>query len=102
MTFSGIEIHEKEKLASAVMPNQVIAWRDHLVAEELANNSICRKLTAHRSLFSYMQSYGFVGAGPAHNTTLWPPPRCRGTVRPLPCRARTAGQCLTHPRPILR
>ena len=66
MSFSGIPVHEKEKLAS-VMPNQVVDWRDHLVAEELANNSICRKLTALRSLFSYLQSYGFVGANPAHS-----------------------------------
>jgi integrase/recombinase XerD len=66
MTFSGIQAHEKERLAT-VTPKQVTAWRDHLTAEEYSNNSMRRKLTVLRSLFSYLQSYGFSGANPAHS-----------------------------------
>jgi integrase/recombinase XerD len=66
MTFIGIPVLEKERLAK-VTPEQVAAWRDHLMAEEYTNNSIRRKLTVLRSLFSYLKSYGFTGANPAHS-----------------------------------
>jgi integrase/recombinase XerD len=45
----------------------VAQWRDHLCESGLTNASIRRKLTALRSLFSYLQSYGFIGANPAHS-----------------------------------
>lgn len=50
-----------------VRPHQVAAWRDHLTEQGLTNASVRRKMTALRSLFSYLQSYGFVGPNPAHS-----------------------------------
>ena len=32
----------------------------------MTNSTIHRKLTALRSLFSYLQTYGYIGANPAH------------------------------------
>jgi len=51
----------------AVRPERVAAWRDRLAGAGLTNSSIRRKLTTLRSLFSYLQSYGFLGANPAHS-----------------------------------
>ena len=45
---------------------QVAAWRDSLCEQGAANSTIRRKLTALRSLFSYLQVYGYTGANPAH------------------------------------
>lgn len=50
-----------------IRPEHVAAWRDHLAARGLTNSSIRRKLTVLRSLFSYLQTYGYVGANPAHS-----------------------------------
>src|SRR4051794_27712324 len=50
-----------------VRPLHVTAWRDHLKEQGLTNSSIRRKMTALRSLFSYLQSYGFAGENPAHS-----------------------------------
>jgi integrase/recombinase XerD len=52
---------------AAIRPKHVAEWRDQLIADKLTNASIRRKLTALRSLFSYLQSYGFLGANPAHS-----------------------------------
>ena len=92
MTFSGLPINAKERLA-AVRPEQVIEWRDHLVANGLANNSICRKLTVIRSLFSYLQSYGFVGANPAHSDFVDAPR--------VPRDGKTVGMSRQHCRQML-
>ncbi len=64
--FVGAEPTHLEELA-AVRPAQVAAWRDQLKEQGLTNSSIRRKMTAVRSLFSYLQSYGFAGANPAHS-----------------------------------
>jgi integrase/recombinase XerD len=49
-----------------VRPEHVSQWRDRLPAGGMNNSSIRRKLTALRSLFSYLQTYGYGGANPAH------------------------------------
>ncbi len=54
-----------EQLAQ-VRPEHVIDWRERLAAAGMTNSSIRRKLTALRSLFSYLQIYGYSGANPAH------------------------------------
>ena len=41
-------------------------WRDALAADGQTNSTIRRKLTALRSLFSYLKTYGYTGANPAH------------------------------------
>lgn len=73
-----------------VRPEHVAAWRDHLAARGLANNSICRKLTVLRSLFSYLRTYGYIGANPAHSDFVSAPavPRDGKTVglTPEDCR----------------
>ncbi|MGD0041535.1 MAG: site-specific integrase [Isosphaeraceae bacterium] len=48
-------------------PEHVAAWRDRLAAGGLTNSSIRRKMTALRSLFSYLKTYGYTGANPAHS-----------------------------------
>ncbi len=47
-------------------PEHVSQWRDRLAADKQTNSTIRRKLTALRSLFSYLQTYGYSGANPAH------------------------------------
>jgi integrase/recombinase XerD len=66
MMFTENDPKTLESLAT-VRPHHVAAWRDHLRDRALTNASIRRKMTALRSLFSYLQSYGFVGANPAHS-----------------------------------
>lgn len=74
----------------SIRPQYVAAWRDSLLASGLTNNSIRRKLTVLRSLFSYLQTYGFVGANPAHSDFVSAPavPRDGKTValKPEDCR----------------
>ncbi len=62
--FVGIESSRPERLTS-IRPEHVSAWRDHLQAQGLTNSSVRRKMTAVRSLFSYLQSYGYTGKNPA-------------------------------------
>ena len=45
----------------------VAAWRDHLLARGLTNSSVRRTMTAIRALQSYLHSYGYTGANPAHS-----------------------------------
>lgn len=66
LDFIGAPIDALEFLL-AVRPEQVAAWRDQLAAVGLTNSSIRRKLTTLRSLFSYLQSYGYLGSNPAHS-----------------------------------
>src|SRR5581483_2841782 len=82
MEFAGLPENGWEHLA-AVRPHHVNAWRDHLLAagkktengvEGLTNHSVCRKLTVLRSLFSYLQSYGYSGINPAHRVFVKAPP----------------------------
>ena len=62
---------------TAVRPDDITAWRDHLLAaggrpdsdgqpQPASNATVARKLTAVRSFFSFLQSYGYRGANPAH------------------------------------
>lgn len=74
----------------SVRPAMVAAWRDHLRVRGLTNSSIRRKMTTLRSLFSYLQTYGFLGANPAHSDFVDAPavPRDGKTVAlsPADCR----------------
>jgi len=66
LSFAGIPAGAWEQLA-AVRPEDVSDWRDALAADEQTNSTIRRKLTALRSLFSYLKTYGYTGANPAHS-----------------------------------
>jgi integrase/recombinase XerD len=74
----------------AIRPEHVAAWRDRLAAGGMTNSSIRRKLTVLRSLFSYLQIYGYNGANPAHGKFVKAPsvPRDGKTVglSPHDCR----------------
>src|SRR5437016_586487 len=65
LAFTGVSADRPEALA-AIRPHHVTAWRDHLRAMGLTNSSIRRKMTALRSLYSYLQNYGYAGKNPAH------------------------------------
>ncbi len=65
LDFHGIARSHHDELTT-VLPSHVAAWRDHLRERGSANSTIRRKLTALRSLFSYLQVYGYTGANPAH------------------------------------
>ena len=89
LIFCGMQPTETELLPS-IRPHQVAAWRDQLATQGLTNSSIRRKLTVLRSLFSYLQTYGYVGANPAHSDFVTAPaaPRDGKTVglTPEECR----------------
>lgn len=89
MKFAKLPEGGWEQLA-AVRPLQVADWRDELLKNKLKPASIRRKLTALRSLFSYLQSYGYVGKNPAHGDFVAAPavPRDGKTVgfSPEDCR----------------
>ncbi|MCI0745344.1 MAG: tyrosine-type recombinase/integrase, partial [Verrucomicrobia subdivision 3 bacterium] len=85
----GISAGQLERLVS-IRPHQVAAWRDHLRERGLGNAAIVRKITVLRSLFSYLQTYGYTGANPAHSDFVQAPavPRDGKTVglTPEDCR----------------
>jgi integrase/recombinase XerD len=85
----GIALGEWEQLAQ-VRPEHVSAWRDQLTASGLTNSTVRRKLTALRSLFSYLQTYGYRGANPAHGDFVAAPavPRDGKTVALSPSECR--------------
>jgi integrase/recombinase XerD len=89
LAFAGIAPERLDALGS-IRPEQVSAWRDALQSQGLTNSSIRRKMTALRSLFSYLQSYGFTGKNPAHSDFVAAPsaPRDGKTVAlsPADCR----------------
>jgi integrase/recombinase XerD len=64
-TFVGLAADEWEGL-TRIRPGDVAAWRDALQAVGQTNATVRRKLTAVRSLFSYLSLYGYTGANPAH------------------------------------
>jgi integrase/recombinase XerD len=66
LAHAGIEAGAWEKLAG-IRPDDVTAWRVALTADEQTNSTIRRKLTALRSLFSYLKTYGYTGANPARS-----------------------------------
>lgn len=76
LAFHGIDPSHIEHM-TRILPDQVTSWRDHLLKEggrpdaegvpqPAANSTVTRKLTALRSFFSFLQSYGYRGANPAH------------------------------------
>ena len=65
LAYCSIQPTHLEKLAT-VRPAQVAMWRDALREQGLRNSSILRKMTVLRSLFSYLQTYGYTGVNPAH------------------------------------
>ena len=73
MAFTGIPADQTEQLA-AVLPRHVAAWRDSLKDAGLTNSSVRRKMSVLRSLFSYLQTYGYAGANPAHGDFVEAPP----------------------------
>ena len=81
LAHAGIAAGAWEQLA-AVRPAHISDWRDALAADEQTNSSIRRKLTALRSLFSYLKTYGYTGANPAHSDSVTAPkvPRDGKTV----------------------
>src|SRR5262245_33351287 len=87
--FAGIAAGEWHRL-STIRPEQVSRWRDALAEAGLTNSTIRRKLTTLRSLFSYLQTYGYTGANPAHGKFVKAPsvPRDGKTVclSPHDCR----------------
>jgi integrase/recombinase XerD len=89
LAFAGIAAGEWLEL-STIRPEHVSRWRDALAEAGLTNSSIRRKLTTLRSLFSYLQTYGYTGANPAHGKFVKAPavPRDGKTVAlsPQDCR----------------
>jgi len=89
MSFATIDADQLEQLL-AVRPEHVAAWRDELRERGLTNSTIRRKMTVLRSFFSYLQTYGYVGANPAHGKFVKAPsvPRDGKTVglSPADCR----------------
>lgn len=71
--FVGIPMEHLEQL-TAIRPAQVAAWRDHLRERGLSNTAIVRKITVLRSLYGYLQIYGYAGANPAHGDFVSVPP----------------------------
>lgn len=103
LNYRGIDRSRLDELAR-VVPSHVAAWRDHLRTSGAANSTIRRKLTALRSLFSYLQVYGFTGANPAHGKFVKAPavPRDGKTVglSPRDCRRLLDAPSLTTPAGI--
>ncbi|MBI3464111.1 MAG: tyrosine-type recombinase/integrase [Planctomycetes bacterium] len=89
LAFIGIPCESLEGLTT-VLPRQVAAWRDSLREQGLTNSSVRRKMTVLRSLFSYLQTYGYTGPNPAHSDFVEAPsvPRDGKTVglSPQDCR----------------
>jgi integrase/recombinase XerD len=99
LVFVGITEDCLETLLST-HPEQVSKWRDALQRDGLTNGSIRRKLTALRSLFSYLQNYGFTGKNPAHSDFVSAPaaPRDGKTVglSPDDCRRLLDAPIVKH------
>jgi integrase/recombinase XerD len=89
LRFAAIPEGSWEQLAR-IRPSLIAAWRDTLLARGLTNTAVSRKLTVLRSLFSYLQTYGYTGANPADTTFVAAPavPRDGKTVglTPEDCR----------------
>jgi site-specific recombinase XerD len=76
LAFVGIAGSEPHRLSS-VRPNHVSAWRDRLRTRGLSNAAIMRKVTVLRSLFTFLQTYGYTGAKPVHSHFVALPPVSR-------------------------
>jgi len=73
LSFSGIH-RDRPELLLETRPEDVASWREALQDQGLANSTVARKLTVLRSLFSYLQVYGYTGANPAHSKFVATPP----------------------------
>jgi integrase/recombinase XerD len=82
MSFLGIPAGHYEELLRT-LPDHVAAWRDALAQSGKADLTITRKVTALRSLFTYLGNYGFKGANPAHPDFVKTPAH--------PCEGKTVG-----------
>lgn len=71
--FAGINLACPEQLLET-RPEDVASWRERLQDQGLANSTVARRLTVLRSLFSYLQVYGYTGANPAHSKFVAAPP----------------------------
>lgn len=89
LRFHNVAEDDFSKLQYA-RPLHVSVWRDSLLASGRTNGSVRRKLTVLRSLFSYLQTYGYIGKNPAHSDYVQAPavPRDGKTVAlsPADCR----------------
>ena len=76
LEFLGAQPTELEHM-TRIVPDDVSGWRDHLLANggrpnadgnptPAQNATVARKITSLRSFFSFLQSYGYRGANPAH------------------------------------
>ena len=66
MRYCGQPVDGFDQLVT-IRPHHVSGWRDQLAQLGLTNSLIRRKQTVLRSLFSYLQTYGYGGANPAHS-----------------------------------
>ena len=84
-TFTGVPEGAWEQLAK-ILPPHVAAWRDDLLARGLSHTAVARKLTVLRSLYGYLQAFGYSGANPADTKYVSPPvtPRDGKTVAITP------------------
>lgn len=73
LKFAGVPRERLERLLDT-RPEDVASWRERLCDQGLANSTVVRKLTVLRSLFSYLQVYGYTGANPAHSKFVATPP----------------------------
>ncbi len=98
--FASIPPEHPERLAT-IRPHNIANWRDDLRSHGLANSTIVRKITVLRSLFSYLQLYGFCGTNPAHSdfVSVPPVPRDGKTVglSPEDCRRLLDAPAVTTP-----
>lgn len=97
LTFHQFENGVWEQLVT-IRPSHVAAWRDHLLSLGRSNSGVYRKLTVLRSLFSYLKTYGYTGANPAHTDFVDAPhvPRDGKTVAITP---RDCRRLLDTPKP---
>lgn len=65
LKFVGVVPDRPEELLQ-IRSTQIAEWRDVLAAAGRRNATIRRKMTALRSLFSYLQLHGLVARNPAH------------------------------------
>jgi integrase/recombinase XerD len=76
LSYCGITPDRLDRLAD-IRPADVSAWRDELQRQGLSNATVRRKLTSVRSLFSYLQVYGYTGANPAQGKFVTAPAASR-------------------------
>lgn len=100
LTFHQFQLGEWEQLVT-IRPSHVAEWRDHLLSLGRSNSGVYRKLTVLRSLFSYLKTYGYTGANPAHSDFVDAPhvPRDGKTVAftPRDCRRLLDSPRVTTP-----